>query len=272
MRLGARGRRRWCADTAYRVSLNEGLNNPSGVRRQGSLIWTWKRYVIGDETPDSRAGTRDRANPRSADELCRARPDDRRRGGVPPRQPRFARSRGSARGADATLRRGSRRPRQPRVPPMPDRGRHRRVRDGGRGARGAAPDARDHLALRGRFRPRADRGRLSPLRRLEGTGPHPQGALRDARAPARRRRAPDADLRHARPCRHRGPPGARRSDAAAQLLPAALAGALGLLPLLAGRGHGAGLIPAVDLRQPAAPPACRRPSPAGPSTSAPRRC
>jgi hypothetical protein len=93
---------------------------------------------------------------------------------------------------------------------------------------------------------------LPPLRRLEGPAPHRQGPLQRAGPRSGRRGAADADLRDACACRPDDDPTAHRPDGAAQLFPAASAGAVGLLALLAGRGHRAGLLPADGLRQPAA--------------------
>ena len=118
-----------------------------------------------------------------------------------------------------------------------------------RAADGAARDRRRHRA---RVRHGDDR-RLDPsVRQLARAEEGRQGALPGARARHADARLAPGDLRHARARRHRGRGAQDRPDEPGDLLPAAPAGAVELVAVLAGPAHRAQGVSADHLRRPAA--------------------
>ncbi len=120
-------------------------------------------------------------------------------------------------------------------------------------ARAAAAPVPHHRRRAGRAaRPGAGRGLDPSVRRLVAPDAHRQGALQHAGARSAGARAPPADLRHACACRARGPGAAHRPDEPGLVFPAAPAGALDLIAVLAGRGYRAQELPPRGVRRVAA--------------------
>ena len=122
----------------------------------------------------------------------------------------------------------------------------------GRGAPAAAP-VPHHGRRAGRAaRPGAGRGLDPSVRRLVAPDAYRQGALQHAGARSAGAGSPPADLRHACACRARGPGAAHRPDEPGVVFPAAPAGAVDLIAVLAGRGYRAQELPPRGVRRIAA--------------------
>ena len=145
-----------------------------------------------------------------------------------------------------------RRPGEPRVPALADRGRHPRLPLDAGGPRRAGAAAQHRGRHRRRVRSRPDRLFHPSLRQMGESAAHRQRALQRARRGFAAGGAAARDLRHARPCRHRGRRSADRSARPGGLLPAASAGAFDLLALLAGQSDRAQILPAFGVRRAAA--------------------
>ena len=194
-----------------------------------------------------------RRNGRRYDRRVRSVADHRYRGGISARRSRNARSGRRAAGrTDPRVRKGLGPPRHAGIPAQPDRDRHARVPVDQGGAARAVPAA----PWRGRggrgARAEADRRVHPPVRPVAAAGAHAQGTLRQAGARHAGRHPPDADLRHARACGHRRPGPARGRDEPGRLRAAAPARPVHLLAVLAGRAHGAEILPPVGVRRHAA--------------------
>ena len=111
-------------------------------------------------------------------------------------------------------------------------------------------ELREHLVVdRRRLRVRDHRRLDPPVRRLDDPALHTPGALRQTGPGPRRRRPPDADLRHARPRRDRRRRTPRRPDGAGHVLPSPHPGTVDVVAVLARLPDRAALLPAVDLRR-----------------------